>query len=359
LAINVPAPAFAHLKRVYSAAHSKKLAQADAPTTGGSAGRKRKAQHDASATATGEAAAQPDKSSDASATSAAPSISAASSSTATEAAPAVAAASSAARTAPLSAESRFTSELPPSPPGPHVLVLLCAEEEWEALSETGQQAKRCYRNGDRRTLISMLSVRAGCSLISRVGRASAAFAPAFAFFLFAVRAGLEIFRLTPFVKGVPNQLPRDAEEAAMARAHWPVSLHTPATGAATSGAAAGGVADCAPLDADGVPVFAAADRLKFGALWRVALEQARLGAEAGQLPRGAVVVRDRHMHDARGVAVRTDARECGSSALRNVFYCFFPLRLLSVRPAYAGGGCSGARSSPPRAFAHCRLSGRQ
>lgn len=118
----------------------------------------------------------------------------------------------------------------------------------------------------------------------------------FFFFLFSVRAGLEIFRLSPFVKGVPNQLPRDAEEAAMARAHWPVSLHTPATGAAASGAAAGGAADCAPLDADGVPVFAAADRLKFDALWRVALEQARQGAKAGQLPRGAVVVSDRHRH---------------------------------------------------------------
>ena len=231
LSLHVPAPSFAHLKRVYSAAHTKKIAEASAGGTAAGndkpvAGKKRKA---AGTTNGAEAT-----SAMATATESAPA--AASSSVALAAPVAVSSSSAVSASSSSHGFSGFSAALPPAPAsGPHVLVLLCSEAEWAALSDD-------------------------------------------------IRAGLAVFNLTPFVKGVPNQLPRDAEDAAQARMHWPVTLHATATPAV-----ADQMGGAAVLDPQGIPIFTPENAAKFDALCAAAMEQAQFGAQTGQLPRGAVV----------------------------------------------------------------------
>lgn len=235
LALHVPAPAFAHLKRVYSAAHTKKLAESSAgaaAVAGKATGKKRKAAETTNgleeASSVTAASAPSPAAASSSVAFAAPEASSQSSATA--------ASSPAASPAASRAFTGFSAELPPAPAsGPHVLVLLCSEAEWAALSDE-------------------------------------------------IRSGLAVFGLEPFLKGVPNQLPRDAEEAAQARLHWPVTLHASATPAL-----ADPMDGAAVLDSQGVPIFSAENKTKFEKLCAAVREQAQLGALNGQLPRGAVV----------------------------------------------------------------------
>jgi tRNA(Arg) A34 adenosine deaminase TadA len=214
-----------------------------------------------------------------------------------------------------------------------VLVLLCSETDWNQLNDEGTEDAHT----ETRARGGKCGAGAEWNLTLR-------FLSRFAAALSAVRTGLREFDVHPFVKEVPSALPRNADEAAAARLHWPVALHAPTPPPNATGSS-GAPPQPGMLDTNGVPIFSRSEQRQFAALFRTLQREAQQGHNEGQLPHAALVFDPRTL---TAIAVSHDHR-------RPPFSCTAPSNAPAAVTSASFAPASAAEMLSPLSHASFRV----